>query len=189
MSIFLLIAAIILWVAAIGMLPGRPILGPAMSYLGLLCMSLCTNSEGISWLPINANMLISWLAITLVVMVATVLQPSRIRAQARGMAYIIAGGVVGLAIGLLGYTVTSSVSVLYGIMIIATIVGIFFGFLLYSNTPDGRQVGVLSGNFFRYLLAKGFPTAVTLMQIGLVLVLLIYTRDASVQQAMQAPIN
>lgn len=178
MSIFLLIAAIILWVAAIGMLPGRPILGPALSYLGLLCLSLCTSADGISWLPINSNMLISWLAITLVVMVATMLQPASIRMQARGMAYIIGGGVVGLAIGLLGNTVTDSVSALYGIMIVATIVGIFFGFLLYSNTPDGRQVGVMNGNFFRYLLAKGFPTAVTLMQIGLVLVLLIYIHEA-----------
>lgn len=185
MSIFLLIAAIILWLAAIAMLPGRPLLGPAMSYLGLLCLSLCS-SDGISWLPINSNMLISWLAITLVVMVATMLQPAPIRAQARGMMYIIAGGVVGLAIGLLGYTVTSSVSALYGIMIIATAVGIFFGFLLYTRTPDGRQVGVMSRNFFRYLLAKGFPTAVTLMQIGLVLVLLIYTRDSHVESVMNS---
>lgn len=173
MSVFLLVASIVLWLAAIASLPGRPLLGPAMSYLGLLAISFC-NTDGYSWLPINANMLISWLSITLVVMVATVLQPAPIRAQARGMAYIIGGGIVGLAIGLLGFTVTSDVSALYGVMIIATVVGIFFGFLLYSNTPDGRQVGVLSGNFFRYLLAKGFPTAVTLMQIGLVLVLLIF---------------
>ena len=183
MSIFLLIASIILWLAAIGMLPGRPILGPAMSYLGLLTLSLC-ETDGISWLPINSNMLISWLAITLVVMVATMLQPAPVRAQARGMAYIIGGGIVGMAIGLLGYTMTHSVNLLYGIMIIATLVGIFFGFLLYSNTPDGRKIGILSGNFFRYLMAKGFPTAVTLMQIGLVLVLLIYTRDSAVQSAL-----
>lgn len=184
MSVFLLIASIILWVAAIGMLPGRPILSPALSYLGLLCLSLCTNADGISWLPINGNMLISWLAITLVVMVATALQPERIRLQARGMAYIIGGGIVGMAVGLLGFTFTDSVSLLYGIMIIATIVGIFFGFLLYSNTPDGRQVGIMSGNFFRYLLAKGFPTAVSLMQIGLVFVLLIYTREPAPQSAL-----
>lgn len=184
MSIFLLIAAIILWLAAISMLPGRPLLGPPMSYLGLLCLSLCTDSNGISWLPINSNMLISWLAITLVVMMATMLQPVRIRAQARGMVYIIAGGVVGMAVGLLGYTFTSSVSALYAIMMIATIVGIFLGFLLYTRTPDGRQVGPMSRNFFRYLLAKGFPTAVTLIQIGLVLVLLIYTRDTHVQSVM-----
>lgn len=173
MSIFLLIASIVLWVAAIGTLPSRPLFAPALSYLGLLALSFC-ETDGISWLPINNNMIISWLCITLVVMMATILQPAPIRMQARGMAYIIGGGIVGLVIGLLGYTVSSAISMLYAIMIIATAVGIFFGFLLYSNTPDGRAVRLGSGNFFRYLLAKGFPTAVTLMQIGLVLVLLIY---------------
>ena len=80
---------------------------------------------------------------------------------------------VGLVIGLLGFTVATTISAYYAIMIVATAVGIFFGFLLYSRTPDGSAIGVMSGNFFRYLMAKGFPTAVTLMQIGLVFVLLI----------------
>lgn len=30
-----------------------------------------------------------------------------------------------------------------------------------------------AGNFFKYLLAKGFPTAITIMQIGVVLVIVI----------------
>ena len=173
MSVFLLIASIIVWVAAIWFLPTRPIYSPALSYLGLLGLSCC-QTDGISWLPINGNMLISWLCITLVVMMATIMQPAAINRQARGMAYIIGGAVVGLAVGLLGFTVAQTVSALYAIMIVAVAVGIFFGFLLYSNTPDGKAVGVMSGNFFRYLLAKGFPTAVTVMQIGLVFVLLIY---------------
>lgn len=172
MSVFLLIVSILFWVAAMISLPSRPVYSPVMSYFGLLCISFCS-TDGYSWLPINNNMLFSWLCITLVVMMATVLQPAAIRAQARGMAYIIGGAIVGLAIGLLGFTVSTSISMLYGIMIICTAVGIFFGFLLYSNTPDGRGVGIMSGNFFRYLLAKGFPTAVTVMQIGLVLVLLV----------------
>ena len=176
MSIFLLIASIVLWVTAIWSLATRPLLAPALSYLGLLAISFC-QTDGIDWLPINGTMLISWLSITLVVMIATVLQPARIMSQSRGMAYIIGGGIVGLTIGLLGFTVTTDLSALNGIMIVATLVGIFFGFLLYSRTPDGSKVGVLSGNFFRYLLAKGFPTAITLMMIGLVFVLLIYTHS------------
>lgn len=173
MSIFLLILSIIVWVAAIGALPSRPLFSPILAYLGLLGLSFC-QTDGISWLPINGSMLISWLCITLVVMMATIMQPAAINRQSRGMAYIIGGAIVGLAIGLLGFTIGTTVSALYAIMIIATAAGIFLGFLLYSNTPDGRAVGVMSGNFFRYLLAKGFPTAVTVMQIGLVFVLLIY---------------
>lgn len=173
MSVFLLIASIIVWAASLWFLPSRPVYSPALSYLGLLGLSFC-QTDGIPWLPLSNNMLVSWLFITLVVMIVTVMQPSAINRQARGMAYIIGGAIVGLAIGLLGFTVSYSVSALYAIMVIATVVGIFFGFLLYANTPDGRAVGVMSGNFFRYLLAKGFPTAVTVMQIGLVFVLLIY---------------
>ena len=83
------------------------------------------------------------------------------------------GALVGLAVGLLGFTVSSNISLLYSIMILAVIAGIFLGFLLYTQTPSGRPVGPGSGNFFRYLLAKGFPTAITVMQIGVVLVLII----------------
>lgn len=175
MSIFFLVASIIFWVGAIAALPARPLYAPALSYIGLLGMSFC-ETDGLQWLPINNAMLISWLCITLVVMIATVMQPGAVRAQTRGMAYMIGGGIVGLVIGLLGFTVSTDISMLYGIMIVATAVGIFFGFLLYSNTPDGRPMRIGGGLFFKYLLAKGFPTAVTLMQIGLVFVLLIALR-------------
>ena len=164
--------------AGFATLPSRPLFSPVLSYLGLLCLSFC-NTDGLAWLPINGNMLISWLCITLVVMMATIMQPAAIRMQARGMAYIIGGAVVGLAIGLLGYTISFDVSMRYAIMIVATAVGIFLGFLLYSNTPDGRAISITSGNFFRYLLAKGFPTAVTVMQVGLVFVLLIWQANLS----------
>lgn len=186
MSIFLLVASIVVWVAAIATLPARPLYSPALAYLGLLGLSFC-QTDGISWLPINSTMLISWLAITLVVMMATLLQPIAIRMQTRGMAYMIGGGAVGLAIGLLGYTVASSISMLYGIMIVAVAVGIFFGFMLYSNTPDGRAVRIGSGNFFRYLFAKGFPAAVTIMQIGLVFVLLVFQADMANASQVSAP--
>lgn len=165
-----------MWVAAIVMLPSRPMYAPAFSYLGLLGISFC-ETDGIPWLPVNNTMLISWLCITVVVMMATMLQPISVRANPRGMAYMIGGAIVGLAIGLLGFTVSSNIQMLYGIMIVATAVGIFFGFLLYSNTPHGVGLGIRSGGFFSYLMAKGFPTAITIMQIGLVLVLLIVTRQ------------
>lgn len=173
MSIFLLIASIVLWIAAIFSLPSRPLFSPGLSYLGLLGISYC-ETDGLSWLPVSTSMLLSWLCITVVVMMATILQPAAVRMQARGMAYIIGGAIVGLAVGLLGFSVASTLNAMYAIMIIAVAAGIFFGFLVYANTPDGRAVGLGSGHFFNYLLAKGFPTAVTVMQIGLIFVLLIY---------------
>lgn len=175
MSVFFLVISIIFWVGALAFLPFRPLYSPALSYLGLLGLSFC-ETDGIAWLPINNAMIISWLCITVVVMMATLLQPAAVRAQTRGMGYMIGGGIVGLIVGLLGFTVSAEIGMLYGIMIVATAVGIFFGFLLYSNTPAGSAMRIGGGYFFRYLLAKGFPTAVTLMQIGLVFVLLIALR-------------
>ena len=61
-------------------------------------------------------------------------------------------------------------------MILATVAGICLGFLLYTNTPDGRPVAPRTGHFFKYLLAKGFPTAVTVMQAGVALVLWVATK-------------
>ena len=178
---FLLVVSIIFWAGAIALLPSRPLYAPAFSYLGLLALSFC-ETDGIAWLPINSNMLISWICITVVVMMATMLQPAAIRSQRRGMAYIIGGAIVGLAIGILGFTISGAIGMLYAIMIVATAAGIFFGFLLYSRTPDGAALSISSPNFFRYLLAKGFPTAVTIMQIGLVFVLLIWQANFTTPQ-------
>lgn len=171
MSIFLIILSCLLWALSLWMLAGRPVLGPALSYLAMLTLSFATGDYDYPLLPINNTMLIGWLCMTLVVMVATYLQPPAVVAQTRGMAYMIGGALVGMVIGLLAFTFTASLALLYASMIVATAVGIFFGFLLYSRTPDGAPVAIGSGNFFKYLLAKGFPTAITVMQLGMVLVL------------------
>ena len=110
---------------------------------------------------------------TLVVSVIIMLQPEPVRRQTRGMGYMIVGAVTGLAIGLLAFSASQNLTMLYSFMILAVIAGIFFGLLLYSRTPDGRPLAIGSQNFFRYLLAKGFPTAITMMQIGVAAVLTI----------------
>lgn len=185
MSVFLLIVSILFWVASIVALPKRPIYAPALSFLGLLCMSFCNSGDGVQWLPINSPMLYSWLSITIVVMIATFLQPVSIRTSSKGMAYIIGGAFVGLAVGLLGYSATTDESMLYGIMAIAVVIGIFFGYLIYSRTPAGRSFWPGSGKFFGYLLAKGFPTAVTVIQIGLIFVLLILVNNVPDSSSLQ----
>lgn len=172
MTVFLIISACVLALAALMALPTRQLLGPPLAYVALLCLSF-NGSAGYPVLPINSTILVTWLCMTLVVMLATLLQPEAIRLQTRGTGYILVGGLAGMAIGLLGFTVSISLPTLYSIMIVATLAGIFFGFLIYTNTPDGVPVGLRSGNFFKYLLAKGFPTAITIMQIGVALVLAI----------------
>ena len=109
----------------------------------------------------------------MVVMFIIILQTEKMRQQTRGNTSMIIGGLAGLATGLLGYTLTTSISMRYGVMILGVIIGIFCGFLLYSRTPEGNKIRIGTGHFQRYLLAKGFPTAITIIQAGIALVLTI----------------
>lgn len=162
-----------LFLAAILLLPFRLLIAPACSYLGLLILSFAHTAQGYPLVPLNGTILIGWLCMTIVVTLATLMQPLPVRDTTRGMGYITTGALVGMSVGLLAFTVSYQLDMLYGLMIVATAAGTFLGFLLYTNTPDGRAVGIPTGNFFRYLLAKGFPTAITVMQIGVALVLVI----------------
>lgn len=172
MATSLIVLTCILWTAAIVSLMWRQILSPALSFLGMFSLSLA-RTDGYHTVPLNTTILTAWLCMTVVVTLATMMQPAPVRAQTKGTGYITAGALAGMAVGLLGYTVTPAIDILYGIMITATVAGTFFGFLVYSATPDGAPVGIRSGNFFRYLLAKGFPAAITVMQIGVVLVIVL----------------
>lgn len=172
MTTFLIIISCVLFAASLPTLAWRITLAPCLAYVGLVVLSLASRN-GYPLLPINGAILTGWFCMTLVVTLATSMATATMRAQTRGMGYIITGAIVGLAVGLLGFTFSHSVAILYSIMIIAVIAGIFFGFLLYTQTPSGHPVAIGSGNFFRYLLVKGFPTAITVMQIGVVLVLVI----------------
>lgn len=173
MTTFAIIISSLLFIGAVCLLPKRMLIAPALAFAALVVLSIAKTAGGYPLLPINTTILTGWLCMTIVVMVATILQPLPLRRTSRGMGYIITGAMVGMVVGLLGVSFATQVSVLYGIMIVATVAGTFFGFLLYTNTPEGRPVAPGSGNFFKYLLAKGFPTAITVMQIGVVLVLVI----------------
>lgn len=171
MHIFLIILAIVLWLASAVTLFYHQSAAPLLSFLGLTTISQA-RIDGLQLLPVNTVMLIGWFAITLVVTIATMLQPAAIREQKRGVGYMLGGGFTGLVLGLLAATITSTPSLVYGIMIVTVAVAVFFGFLIFTNTPRGIQVGIPTGRFFRYLLAKGFPVAVSLMMPGMVLVLM-----------------
>lgn len=172
MSLFFIISSCVLWLLSLWLLRGWQIAAPFSSFIALLLLSLA-EKNGWQILPINSTMLTGWLCMTIVVMLACYLQPSAVRAQTKGWGYITGGALAGLAVGLLGSTSPLSISIHYGLMVLGVVAGIFFGFLLYTFTPDGRAVAPRSGFFFKYLLAKGFPTAITVMQAGVALVLLI----------------
>ncbi len=178
MATFWIILSCLLWATSIWFVFRNQLLAPIFSFMGLLTLSLAKHGEE-GLLPINNTILIGWLCMTLVVMVATILQPIPIRQQTRGVGYMLVGAVAGLSFGLLGSTIQVTLSMFYGIMIVAVAIGIFFGYLIFTNTPAGRNVALGTGNFFQYLLAKGFPIAITIMMMGVVLVILLALRNAA----------
>ncbi len=89
------------------------------------------------------------------------------------MGYITVGALAGLAVGLLGFSVTTRLGAVYAFMVLGVVAGIFFGYYIFTRTLRGRAVSLSSGHFFTYLLAKGFPVAITTMQSGVLLVLLL----------------
>lgn len=173
MGITLVIISCLLWALAIWLLFSRQALAPVASFLALATLAAARTPEGYPMLPLNSTMLIGWLCMTLVVAAATLLQPAPIRVQNRGMGYMTVGAIVGMVVGLLGSGVSTTPAVLYSITIAAIACGVFLGYLLFTRTPGGVAVAPGSGNFFRYLLAKGFPTAITVMQAGVALTLFI----------------
>lgn len=176
MAVFIVIVSCLIWLGSLAVMFSRPLLGPVFSYLGLLLLSVAKTSGSagdISYplLPINSTILLVWACMTVVVVIATILQPDQIKSQNRGVGYMEGGALAGLAVGLMGFSFSMSLSLLYACMVLGVAVGVFFGFLLFTNTPDGSAVSLRSGRFFNYLLAKGFPIAITVMIPGIACVL------------------
>lgn len=161
------IIAIFLFCGAVTLLFYKQVLAPVAAFTGL---ALCSVAN---LLPVTTPMIFSWLSMSLIVMGATYMQPQAIQQQKRGMGYIVIGGIAGMMTGLLTFGMNVMPVTVNGTMIVGTAAGVFLGYLLFTRTPRGKKVAIGTGNFFRYLSAKGFPAAIAIMQIGVALVLLI----------------
>lgn len=172
MMIFLIIASCLIWLTAFLLLPRRILLAPGLSYCALVLLSFAKKS-GYPIMPLSSGMLLSWLIITFIVMMIILMQNPAIRQQSRGVNYMTLGAIAGMAVGLLGFSFSSNLNLLYALMILGTAVGTFFGLLIYTNTPEGHEISIPTGRFFKYLMAKGFPVLVTVAQFGIPAVILI----------------
>ncbi len=167
-----MIISIVSFLASVYMVFRREMLAPLFGFLGLLFMWL----SGL--LPLNGTIIIMWLCMSVLVMVVPMLQTQEMRSLKAGKGYMLVGALTGMAVGLLGFSFAGSLSLLYGIMIVAVLAGTFFGFVLFSNTPKGRPYALARRGSFSYLLAKGFPIAITVMEIGVIFVLLLAVSNA-----------
>ena len=167
MAVVIVTISCLMWVAALALtMSRRQMLAPVVSYLALLVISFAEDAARYQLLPVNGVILTGWLAMTLVVTAVTVLQPQVLQAQRRGTAYITAGAVTGMALGLSAFSCGIAEHLLYSIMVLLTAIGAFAGMLFFSRTPKGEDVALHTGRFFRYLLAKGFPTVITVAMAG-----------------------
>lgn len=172
MVVAIVFSAILFFLSFV-LIPFRLVASPCSAFLGLLILSMAKTPEGYPLLPLDSSLIFGWLCVTVLVTVATLLQPARVRNSNLGIWYILGGAIVGLAIGLLGFTFIYSVNAMYAVMIVCVAAGTFLGFLSFTRTPRGSGAAIGSGKFFPYLMAKGFPVAISLMQAGVVLVVII----------------
>lgn len=172
MSTLFLILAAVLFVAGGLLLYRRELLGPVAAFLAFASVY----ASGA--LAVNLNMLITWLCLTLVVSGVTAMQPQAVMQQNRGMGYMSLGALAGMSVGLLGCTADISAGAVYAFMVLGVVAGVFFGYLLFTRTPDGSELRLTRSRFFSYLLAKGFPLAIAVMMLGVVLILWIITATA-----------
>lgn len=165
MSVILAILAVLLMAGAFILLFKKEMLGPVAAFLAMSAVYF----SGL--LPMNANMLITWLCLTLIVTGVSAMQSPAVMAQTRGMGYITIGAIAGMVVGLLGFSVSETLGTVYAMMSIGVLAGCFFGYFLFTRTPNGRQLSYSRSRFFAYLLAKGFPVAISVMQLGVISIL------------------
>lgn len=167
--IILVVVGILFFAGGLWLLFKRPVVAPVGSLAGLSCIYFSRA------LPLAPNMVMTWLALTLIVMLISLMQPQAVMQQRRGTGYMLAGALAGMMVGLISLGSTTSLTAQYACMIVGIVAGIFFGFMLFACTPQGVNVGMGSGKFFNYLAAKGFPVAITVIQPGVAILLWLVT--------------
>ena len=136
----------------------RPYFPAAITaYAGLWFMKLGNVVHPGSWL------MTSWgIAVAIVVMI-DLLQPRTVSRSTKGMTYIGSGAIVGMMVGMTGFS--------YLWMVLGAAVGVIGGGYVYARTPAGKPLQFPSARFFQYLCAKGLPAIVTASVIGIAFLL------------------
>lgn len=105
----------------------------------------------------------SWGIAVAIVLITDMLQPRQLSRCTNGMTYIGVGAIVGMMVGMTGFS--------YLWMVGGAAIGVIAGGYVYSRTPAGRPLGFPSARFFQYLCAKGLPAVVTVSVIGIAVML------------------
>ena len=159
MSTLLLISGIVALVAAFLAILRPYVPGAVLAYAGLWLLKWS------GFIHPSAGLLASWGVIVVVVLVIDFLLPSSISRATNGMGYMGVGGLVGLFVGMTGFSLAWAVA--------GAAAGVLLGAFAHTRMPGGKALGFPSSRFFQYLCAKGLPAVVTLGLIGIALLLVV----------------
>ena len=98
-----------------------------------------------------------------IVLVIDMMQPRRLARCTNGMTYIGIGALVGMMVGMTGFS--------YLWMVAGAAIGVIGGGYVYARTPAGETSRISFGSIFQYLCAKGLPAVVTVSIIGIAVML------------------
>lgn len=157
MTVFLIILGIVALVAGFLaiMRPWFP--GAPVAYLGLWLLKWA------GFIHPTVSLLTSWGVIAAIVLGLDLLLPRNVTRATNGMTYMGTGGLVGLFVGMTGFSLAWAV--------VGAAAGVLLGAFAYTRMPGGEGLGFPSARFFQYLCAKGLPAVVTLGIIGIAVLL------------------
>lgn len=108
----------------------------------------------------NATLIFWGVAVVLVV-ANNYLLPRHIRYSRRGLGYIAAGALVGMALGLIIHRPASVIG--------GSVLGALIAAIAYARTSRGAVLEFPTMKFFNYLGAKGIPAVMCASMVGLIL--------------------
>ncbi len=115
---------------------------------------------------VPAGELVFWGVASAAAVALMLLLPRRVSKSTVGMAYITAGGLVGMVVGLSLGTMAS--------LILGSAAGCLLGAFVVGRLDTGRALDFPSRKFFNYVCAKGLPVVVLFSMLGLILSTLFY---------------
>ncbi len=115
---------------------------------------------------VPAGQLVFWGVASAVTVALMLLLPRQVSKSTVGMAYLTAGGLVGMVVGLSLGTMAS--------LILGSAAGCLLGGFAVGRLDTGRELDFPSRKFFNYVCAKGLPVVVLFSMLGLILSTLFY---------------
>lgn len=112
--------------------------------------------------------LIFWGIAVVLVVANHYMLPGYIRNSGRGVAYVAAGALAGMAVGLTMYRPATIIG--------GAVAGALVGGVAYARTSRGKVLEFPTVKFFNYLGAKGIPAVMVASMIGLIIAGLILYR-------------